>query len=66
MSWQAEFNGDILSWLLDSSDPGIRYLALRDLMDLPTDNAELIAAQELAHKKGEISLVLEKMDEAGF
>ncbi len=66
MSWQAEFNGNALSWLLDPSDPGVRYIALRDLMDLPTDNAELIAAQELAHKKGEISLVLEKMDEAGF
>jgi len=28
---------DPMSWLLDSTDPGVRYLALRDLVGLPPD-----------------------------
>jgi hypothetical protein len=37
MSWKAQLKGDSLAWLLEKDDPGIRYLALRDLMDLPSD-----------------------------
>jgi hypothetical protein len=35
MSWQTQLRGDSLPWLLDTSTPGVRYLALRDLLDLP-------------------------------
>ena len=36
MSWQTQLNGNPLPWLLDANGPGIRYLALRDLLNLPT------------------------------
>ena len=33
MSWQSQLKGDSLSWLLEPDTPGVRYLALRDLLD---------------------------------
>ena len=66
MSWQEQLNGDSLSWLLDPDDPGVRYLALRDLLELPEDNPELIVAQEFAHAKGPISSILDQMSEPGY
>jgi hypothetical protein len=40
MSWQEQIKGNSLSWLLESDFPGVRYLALRDLMDLPEEHLE--------------------------
>lgn len=66
MSWQVQLHGDTLSWLLERDEPGVRYLALRDLLDLPPDDAELVAAQKLAHRQAPISTILDAMDGAGY
>ncbi len=66
MSWQAQLNGDTVSWLLESDEPGIRYLALRDLLDLPYDDNELQIAKELAHRDGPIATILAEMNDAGY
>jgi hypothetical protein len=55
-----------LSWLLEPESPGLRYLALRDLGDLPENDPALIQARSEAHKKGPIAEILSKMDPAGF
>lgn len=55
-----------LPWLLEQADPGVRYLALRDLLRLSPDDPELIAAREAAHRTGPIATVLDAMDPAGF
>ena len=66
MSWQSEVKGDSLAWLLESEAPGIRYLALRDLMDYPGEDAELLTARKAAHQAGPIAAVLSEMDAAGY
>jgi hypothetical protein len=74
MSWQDQLNGDSLSWLLEAESPaeagtkppGVRYLALRDLLDLPSDDPRLLEAQADAHKRGPIASILAEMDAAGF
>ncbi len=66
MSWQEQLNGDTLSWLLQDDGPGVRYLAMRDLLELPADDAELAAAQELAHNKGPIPIILDEMEDSGY
>lgn len=66
MSWQDQLNGDSLSWLLEPDDPGVRYLALRDLLDRPAADPELLAAQERAHTEGPIAAILSAMDPAGY
>ncbi len=66
MSWQTQLKGDPVSWLLEKDDPGVRYLALRDLMDLTIDDRELRAARRAAHQHGPIAAVLDEMDAAGY
>jgi hypothetical protein len=53
-------------WLLDPASPGVRYLALRDLVGLPADNPELIAAQKAAHVHGPIAVILSNMNPDGY
>lgn len=59
-------NSDLLNWLLEPDDPGVRYLALRDLLDKPIDDPELITARKVAHGHGPIATVLEAMNEDGY
>lgn len=66
MSWKNQLRNDSLPWLLESENPGVRYLALRDLLDLSPDDKKLKTARKLAHKEGPIAHVLSKMDEEGF
>jgi hypothetical protein len=66
MSWQDHLKGDSLSWLLETESPGVRYLALRDLLERSENDLELRAAREAAHKKGPIATILAEMDKTGY
>ena len=66
MSWQTQLRGDSVNWLLESDSANVRYLAMRDLLDLPPDDKKLKAARKLAHKEGPIAHVLSKMNEEGW
>jgi hypothetical protein len=66
MAWQDQLKGDSLAWLLEPDAPGVRYLALRDLLDCPPDDPELRAARQAAHTQGPIATILAEMDEAGY
>ena len=35
MVWQNQLKGAPISWLLEPDDSGVRFLALRDLLDKP-------------------------------
>jgi hypothetical protein len=65
MAWQDQLKGDSLAWLLEPDGPGVRYLALRDLLDRPADDAELLAAQQAAHTQGPIATILNAMASEG-
>src|SRR5512136_3272237 len=65
MTWQDQLKGDSLSWLLEPDNPGVRYLALRDLLGRPADDAELLAARQAAHTQGPIATVLAAMAPEG-
>ena len=55
-----------LDWLLDPTDPGPRYLALRDLVRLPADEPELLAARAAAHAAPPIAPILDAMQPDGY
>lgn len=65
MSWKSQLRSDSLPWLLKSANPGIRYLALRDLFDLSPDDKKLKPARRSAHKDGPIAVVLSNMEADG-
>ena len=66
MAWSDQLNGDSLSWLLEPDSPGVRYLAMRDLLDAPRDAPDLRAARRAAHEQGPIAQILAAMDSPGF
>jgi hypothetical protein len=66
MNWQEQLNGDTLGWLLGADNPDVRYLTLRDLLDLPAGDSELLAASDAAHRDGPISEILNQMNESGY
>lgn len=61
-----QLKNDPIEWLLEPENPGVRYLALRDLLDKPKDDEELIEARRLAHIKGPIAAILDKMQPEGY
>ena len=66
MSWRTQLRGDSVTWLLKSEVPNIRYLAMRDLLDLSPDDGELKAIRKSAHKEGPIPVVLDAMENEGY
>lgn len=66
MIWTDSLRGDSLSWLLEMDHPSVRYLALRDLSDLPQNTPEFFSARKKAHQDGPIATTLDQMIEAGY
>lgn len=66
MDWKNQLKSDPTNWLLEMENPGVRYLAMRDMMDIPADDDELIEARHLAHIQGPIAKILDKMDPEGY
>jgi hypothetical protein len=55
---------DPVDWLLETDDIGVKYLALRDMVE--HDEKELVMARERAHAEGPIAKVLAKMEKEGY
>ncbi|MBI5841036.1 MAG: nitrogen fixation protein NifH [Chloroflexi bacterium] len=66
MSWSTQLRGDSVSWLLEADNPGVRYVTMRDLLDLPAGDSALKSARKKAHKEGPIAEILSKMEQAGY
>ena len=56
--WRASLRSDPLSWLLDPSAPAVRHLALRDLLDRPADDSEVVEARRAAMIADPIAAIL--------
>jgi hypothetical protein len=55
-----------VDWLLEKDNPGVRYLAMRDLLGYPVDKPELAAARAEAHIKEPIATILAEMKDEGY
>lgn len=60
--------GDPLIWLLepDLKQPGVRYFALRDLLDRPAGDAEVIEAQAAVMTSGPVPVILDAQQPEGY
>ncbi len=54
------------AWLLESDDPGVRYLTLRDIVGVSESDPDLQKAAISAHQQGAIAKVLSKMEPEGY
>jgi len=62
--WKKALKPDPPDWLLEPDDPGVRYLALRDIVE--AGEKELKAARTKAHREGPIAAILDNMDPVGY
>ena len=63
-NWKKQLKADPTDWLLEEDDPGIRYLALRDVVE--ADEREIKAARTKAHREGPIATILDNMNPEGY
>ena len=54
--WKKELKADPTDWLLEPDDPGVRYLALRDIVD--AGETEIKTARRNAHRERPIARIL--------
>ena len=64
--WENEVSVNIREWLLRSIHPSVRYLTLRDLMDVSAEDQELKKAQAESHQNGKINEILSQMHPDGY
>jgi hypothetical protein len=62
--WKNLLRADPTNWLLERDDPGVRYLALRDIVE--AGDKEIKAARAKAHRKGPIAQILDNMASDGY
>ena len=62
--WKKLLKADPTDWLLEPEDPGVRYLALRDIVD--AGDKEVNAARTKAHREGPIGVILDNMSPEGW
>jgi hypothetical protein len=65
-AWQARLNGDPLPWLLDGEQPAVRHRALREMLDLPADHPDVVAARRAAMAADPIAAILAAQDPEGW
>ena len=66
MDLEKDFQNNTIDWLMEEKDPGVRYLAMRDLTELPVDDHNLAAARKAAHQSGQIAKILNAMTADGY
>ena len=64
--WRDRLRGDPLPWLLDPAVPAVRHLALRQLVDRPIGDPEVVAARAGAMASDPIAAILAGQDPEGW
>ena len=64
--WRASLRSDPLPWLLDPSAPAVRHLALRDLLDRPAGDPDVVEARRAAMGADPIAAILAAQRPEGF
>ncbi len=66
--WMERLKGDPLPWLLeqDPENPGVRLMALRELLERPTSNPEVVAAQRAVMESGPVPAILDAQAAEGY
>ncbi|TAJ99028.1 MAG: nitrogen fixation protein NifH [Chloroflexota bacterium] len=64
--WRSSLRSDPSPWLLGPSTPAVRHLALRDLLDRPGDDPEVVEARRAAMRADPIAAILAAQHPDGY
>ncbi len=65
-NWKSTLNGDPTAWLLEDSNPSVRYFALVKLLDRAEDDPEVVAAREAINESDPVREMLEAQRPQGY
>jgi hypothetical protein len=65
-AWFDRVKFDPRPWLLEESDPAVRHLALRDLLDRPAADSEVVDARAAAMRAAPIAPILDAQNAEGW
>jgi hypothetical protein len=65
-AWAAALKGDPTAWLLDESDPSVRYFTLVDLLDRAEEDADVIAATQAINESEQVRKMLDAQRPQGY
>jgi hypothetical protein len=66
MPWRERLKGDPLPWLLEPDDPAVRTFALTELLDVPADDPEVMAARAAINRSRPVKAILEAQHPDGY
>jgi hypothetical protein len=65
-NWKSYLNSDPIEWLLEESNPSVRYFTLMDIMDQDEKNSEVIKSKENIMMEGIVPNLLSRQKEGGY
>jgi hypothetical protein len=65
-NWKHVLKGDPTGWLLEESNPSVRYFALRWLLDKPQSDPEVVAASQSIAQSEPVQNVLKRQKPEGY
>jgi len=65
-NWKAKLKADPTDWLLESTDPSIRYYTLIDILNKPETDSDVVAAKKDIMRIGPVPAILDKQREGAY
>jgi len=65
-SWKSVLTGDPIDWLLETTNPSVRYFTLTELLEKPENETEVIKAKNEIMNFGVIPKILSKQTAQGY
>jgi len=65
-NWKSYLNADPTQWLLEEDNSSVRYFTLRDMLERPENDPEVIEARENIMKMGVVPKILAKQEAGGY
>lgn len=64
--WKSLLHGDATEWLLEESEPAVRYFALRWLCDQPEKSADIVRARQAIARSAPVRKIIESQRPEGY
>ena len=65
-NWKSVLKNDPTDWLLESTNPSVRYFALTALLEKPETDPGVVAAKNEIMQTGKVPKILDKQNTQGY
>jgi hypothetical protein len=65
-TWKSLLHADPTDWLLEPTNPSVRYITLKEILEKPETHSEVIQAKQEIMRTGVVPAILENQHEKGY